>query len=69
MYGLLKHLSKMFSVSIPTYKGYVQRAMYYKSGCSKNTYKGKTCRRLAGGGRTKHRDHRKTQKVSHSFLL
>lgn len=69
MYGLLRHLSKVFSVSIPTYKGYVQRAMYYKSGCSKKTYKGKTCRRLEGGGRTKYRDHRKTQKISHSILL
>jgi len=69
MYRLLKHLSKTFSVNIPTYKGYVQRAMYYKGGCSKKTYKGKTCRKLDGGGRTKHRDHRKTQKISHSVLL
>lgn len=69
MYGLLTHLSKKFHVSIPSYKGYVQRVMYYKSGCSKKSYKGKTCRRLAGGGFTKNRDHRKTRRIAHSILL
>jgi hypothetical protein len=69
MYVLLAHLSKKFKVSIPSYKSYVQRVMYYKSGCEKKTYKGKTCRRLVGGVRTKHRDHRKTQKIAHSVLL
>lgn len=69
MYGLLHALSKVFHVQIPTYKGYVQRIMYYKSGCNKKTYHGKTCRRLEGGGRTKMRDHRKTYRISHMSLL
>jgi Erv1 / Alr family len=69
MYGLFLHLSKKFHVSIPSYRGYVQRVMYYKSGCSKKFYKGKTCRRLAGGGFTKIRDHRKTRRITYSNLL
>ena len=69
MYGLLYSLSKKIRVSIPSYNGYVQRVMYYRSGCSKKTYKGKTCRNLAGGGRTKARDHRRTQKISHKPLI
>ena len=64
MYGLLKKLGPM-----PSYNGYVQRVMYYKSGCDKKTYKGKTCRRLADGGRTKNRDHRRTKRISHQALL
>lgn len=69
MYGLLLALSKKVGVRMPSYKGYVQHTMYYKSGCSKKTYKGKTCRRLSGGGRTKIRDHRKTRRVAHAELL
>lgn len=69
MYGLLYKLSKTAKVSIPSYKGYVQHVMYYKSGCAKKTYKGKTCRRLAGGGRTKARDNRKTRRIAHRELL
>lgn len=69
MYGLLDTLSKIFRVEMPSYKGYVQRIMYYKSGCNKKTYHGKTCRRLEGGGRTKMRDHRKTHRISHMSLL
>ena len=69
MYGLLKQLSEVIGVSMPTYKGYSHRAAYYRSGCSKKTYHGKTCRKLAGGGRTKNRDHRKTYRVSHAPLL
>lgn len=69
MYGLLYHLSKKFHVSLPSYKGYVQRVMYYKSGCLKKTYKGKTCRRLKGGGATKKRDHRNTYTIGHKTLL
>jgi len=64
MYRLLEKLGTM-----PSYNGYVQRVMYYKSGCDKKTYRGKTCRRLNGGGRTKARDHRRTHRVSHSVLL
>lgn len=69
MYGLLFLLSKKVGVQIPSYKGYVQHVMYYKSGCAKKSYKGKTCRKLSGGGRTKDRDHLKTRKISHSQLL
>jgi hypothetical protein len=69
MYGLLKALSAEVGVSIGTYKGYVQHVAYYKSGCAKKTYRGKTCRKLAGGGRTKDRDRQTTYRVSHARLL
>jgi len=69
MYGLLKELSDEIGAPMPTYKGYSHRAAYYRSGCSKKTYHGKTCRKVAGGGRTKNRDHRKTYRVSHATLL
>lgn len=69
MYGLLSTLSKEIRAPISSYKGYAQHVMYYKSGCSKKTYKGKTCRRLSGGGRTKTRDHRKTRRIAHKELL
>lgn len=69
MYGLLAALSKKIGVRIPSYKGYVQHVMYYKSGCAKKTYKGKTCRKTSGGGRTKDRDHLKTRKTAHLHLL
>ena len=68
MYGLLLALSKKVGIRIPSYKGYVQRAMYYKSGCAKKSYRGKTCRK-SGGGLTKARDHMKTRKVSHAHML
>jgi hypothetical protein len=69
MYGVLKDISTKVRTEIPTYRGYAMRTMYYKSGCDKKTYRGKTCRRLNGGGRTKARDHRRTHRVSHSVLL
>lgn len=69
MYGLLAALSKKVGVRIPSYKGYVQHTMYYKSGCNKKSYKGKTCRKMTGGGVTKARDHLKTRRVAHSVLL
>lgn len=69
MYGLLLALSKTIGVPIRTYKGYVQHVMVYKSGCAKKTYRGVTCRKQAGGGRTKTRDHAKTRKVAHRDLL
>lgn len=69
MYGLLKELSGFVKVDIPSYRGYAHSVAYYKSGCSKKTYRGKTCRKLAGGGYTKARDHRKTYRVSHRNLL
>ena len=53
---------------MPTFKGFAHHLAYFKSGCSKKTYHGKTCRKTAGG-RTKDRDHRKTFRVSHATLL
>jgi len=69
MYGLLKQLSEFAKVDIPTFRGYAHHVAYYKSGCNKKTYHGKTCRKLAGGGLTKSRDHRKTYRVAHRSLL
>jgi len=69
MYGLLKKIADATGSKIPTYRGYIHHVAYYKSGCSRKTYRGKTCRKLAGGGRTKDRDHRKTFRVSHRSLL
>jgi len=69
MYGLLKSLSDKIDADMPSYRRYVQRVMYYKSGCSKKTYKGKTCRRTATGHLTKNRDNAKTYRVSHNSLL
>lgn len=69
MYGLLSHLSKSLHVPILSFKGYVARGMYYKSGCSRKTYRGKTCRRTKSGYLTKIRDNKKTFKVSHAPLL
>ena len=69
MYGLLLALSTKAGTPIPSFKGYSQQVAYYKSGCSKKTYRGKTCRRTAGGGLTKNRDRRRTFRVSHRSLL
>ena len=68
MYGLLTVLSKKVGTRMPTFKGFAHHLAYFKSGCSKKTYHGKTCRKTAGG-RTKDRDHRKTFRVSHATLL
>ena len=65
MYGLLKDLSRAVGKDLPSFRGYAHHVAYYKSGCAKRTYHGKTCRKLAGGGRTKDRDRRKTYRVSH----
>lgn len=69
VYGLLSKLSKKVGASIPSFKGYAHHVAYYKSGCNKKTYHGKTCRKLEGGGRTKDRNHRKTHRITHSRLL
>lgn len=69
MYGLLKELSAAVGKDMPSFKGYAHHVAYYKSGCARKTYHGKTCRTLAGGGRTKDRDRRKTYRVSHQRLL
>jgi len=68
MYGLLSVLSKKTGSPIPSFKGYAAHVAYYRSGCSKKTYHGKTCRKTAGG-RTKDRDRRKTFRITHSRLL
>lgn len=67
MYGLMKELSG--KIPIKTYRGYMSHLAYYKSGCSRKTYRGKTCRRTASGGSTKTRDHRITRRVVHKALL
>jgi hypothetical protein len=69
MYGLLKKLSDTLHVPIRSFRGYAHHVAYYKSGCSRKTYHGKTCRKVQGGGYTKNRDHRKTYRVSHLDLL
>lgn len=69
MYGLLRELSDEIKVEIPSYKGYVARVMYFKSGCQTKTYRGKTCRRLPNGFRTKDRDHKRTFRITRQSLL
>jgi len=69
MYGLLKALSSKTGSRIPTYRGYSHHVAYYKSGCSKKSYHGKTCRKMRGGGYTKQRDHGRTHRISHRELL
>jgi hypothetical protein len=64
MYGLLSAIGDM-----PSYKGYVNRVMYFKSGCQKKTYRGKTCRRLPNGFRTKNRDPKRTFRITRESLL
>jgi hypothetical protein len=68
MHGLLSALSKKVGTPMPTFKGFAHQLAYFKSGCSKKTYHGKTCRKTAGG-RTKDRDHRRTFRISHRRLL
>jgi len=69
MYGLLSALAKTAGVELPSYKGYVARVMYFKSGCQKKTYRGKTCRKLPSGTLTKHRDHKRTFRITRESLL
>lgn len=69
MYGLLHELSNVIKVEMPTYKGYVARVMYFKSGCQKKTYRGKTCRKLPNGSLTKNRDHKRTFRITRESLL
>jgi|UniRef100_A0A6C0B286 hypothetical protein len=45
-----------------------QQLAYYKSGCTKKTYKGKTCKKV-GTGYTKNRDRKRTYRLTHSRLL
>lgn len=68
MHGLMKVLAKETRSSLRSFKGYVQHLAYYKAGCSKKTYKGKTCRKT-GTGYTKSRDNKKTRRVVGGGLL
>jgi hypothetical protein len=61
MYGLLKAMSP----NIPSFKAYVRRVAYYKSGCSSKNDRSTTCRKQRGGKR----DHHRTHRVSHRELL
>lgn len=69
MYGLLRRLARKTNSSIRTFKGYTHHVAYYKSGCAKSTYHGKTCRRLDNGSFTKQRDHRRTRRIAVGGLL
>ena len=69
MYGLLSVLAKTGHIELPSYKGYVARVMYFKSGCQKKTYRGKTCRKLPSGTLTKNRDHKRTFRITRESLL
>ena len=69
MYGLLRRLARKTNSSIRTFKGYTHHVAYYKSGCAKSTYHGKTCRRLDNGGYTKSRDHKRTRRIAVGGLL
>ena len=68
MYGLLRRLSVKTNSSIRSFKGYTHHVAYYKSGCSKTPYHGKTCRRV-NGGYTKQRDHKRTRRIVAGGLL
>jgi hypothetical protein len=54
---------------LPSFSGLSQRLAFYKSGCTKRTYRGKTCRRTTAGKRTKVRDNKRTFKLTHRRLL
>lgn len=69
MYGLLSLLSRSAKIPIKSYRGYMAHLAYYKSGCSRKTYKGKTCRRTMGGGYTKNRNAAMTRRVTRKSLL
>jgi len=45
-----------------------QQLAYYKSGCKRKTYKGKTCKKI-GAKYTKNRDRKRTYRLTHSRLL
>ena len=69
MYGLLRRLSEKTNSSIRSFKGYAHHVAYYKSGCSKATYHGKTCRRLDNGSYTKNRNPKRTRRIAGGSLL
>jgi hypothetical protein len=69
MYELLRRLSEKVGISIRSYRGYMSHLSYYKSGCSGKSYKGKTCRRVTGGGYTKDRNPNLTRRITSKSLL
>ena len=69
MYRELKRIAAKTKTLFPSYRSLLMRTMYYKSGCDKKTYKGKTCRRTSSGGATKVRDHKRTFRVTRKSLL
>lgn len=69
MHGLMTQLSDVAGVPIKSYRGYMAHLAYYKSGCARKTYKGKTCRRVTGGGYTKNRDTNRTRRITQKALL
>lgn len=69
MYGLMKELSAKVRVPIKSYRGYMAHLAFYKSGCARKTYKGKTCRRTMKGGYTKIRKPNITRRVVSRSLL
>ena len=69
MYELLRMLATKTKSPIRTFKGYTHHVAYYKSGCAKSTYHGKTCRRLDNGSYTKRRDHKRTRRIVAGGLL
>lgn len=66
VYALLVKLSKKVKAPLLSFQGYSRHVLYYKSGCQRQTYKGKTCRKRGGG---RHRDHTKTRRVAQRHLL
>lgn len=69
MKSMYLFLKRVAGKRMPAYRGYVHRVMYYKSGCAKKTYKGKTCRRSSGGVLTKDRDNKRTRRIAGGALL
>jgi hypothetical protein len=69
MYGLMKKMSATIRVPIKSYRGYMAHLAFYKSGCARKTYKGKTCRKTLTGGYTKSRVSSSTRRVVSRSLL
>jgi hypothetical protein len=70
MYGVAEKLCAATGSShmLPSFSGMSQRLAFYKSGCAKKTYRGKTCRKI-GGKHTKDRDNRRTYRITHKRLI
>jgi len=66
----MKSVHAMFSKMKPqkSLQSIRQQLAYYKAGCTKKTYKGKTCKKV-GAGYTKNRDRKRTYRLTHSRLL